>query len=285
MAGLPRALRPARAITRGAGDLLEDVGKQLQFYAQVVYEIVTQIILRLKYRNVVFNLVSDITIGAGALIVGGGMVFVIFSMSFFTGTEVGLQGYSGLKQIGAEAFTGLIGSFANTREVTPLIAGVAFAAQVGAGFTAELGAMRISDEIDALEVMSVPSRPYLVATRVTAALIAIIPLYLISLFASFFATRLVSTQLFGLSPGVYDYYFHLYLPVKDVFFSLTKAMLFAVVVALIHCYYGYNASGGPAGVGVAVGRAIRLSIVAVVLLNLVLSLIFWGGGNTVSLTG
>jgi phospholipid/cholesterol/gamma-HCH transport system permease protein len=217
--------------------------------------------------------------------VGGGMVFVIFSMSFFTGTEVGLQGYAGLKQIGAEAFTGLIGSFANTREVTPLIAGVAFAAQVGAGFTAELGAMRISDEIDALEVMSVPSKPYLVATRVTAALIAIIPLYLISLFASFYATRLVSTKLFGLSEGVYDYYFHLYLPVQDVFFSLAKAMLFATVVALIHCYYGYNASGGPAGVGVAVGRAIRLSIVAVVLLNLVLSLIFWGGGNTVSLTG
>ena len=128
------------------------------------------VILRLKYRNVVFNLVSDITIGAGALIVGGGMVFVIFSMSFFTGTEVGLQGFKGLEQIGAETFTGLIGSFANTREVTPLIAGVAFAAQVGAGFTAELGAMRISEEIDALEVMSVPSMAYLVATRVVAAL-------------------------------------------------------------------------------------------------------------------
>jgi phospholipid/cholesterol/gamma-HCH transport system permease protein len=206
-------------------------------------------------------------------------------MSFFTGTEVGLQGYAGLEQIGAEAFTGIIGSFANTREVTPLIAGVALAAQVGAGFTAELGAMRISDEIDALEVMSVPSRAYLVSTRVTAALLAIIPLYLISLFASFFATRLISTRFFGLSEGVYDYYFRLYLPAQDVFYSVVKAMIFAVVVALIHCYYGYNASGGPAGVGVAVGRAIRLSIVSVVVLNFVLSLLFWGGGNTVSLSG
>ena len=285
MVATTRVARVPKAITSALGNGLEEVGKQLSFYADIMKELLFNWRIKWKYRSVVFNLVSDITIGAGALIVGGGMVFVIFSMSFFTGTEVGLQGYSGLKQIGAEAFTGLIGSFANTREVTPLIAGVAFAAQVGAGFTAELGAMRISDEIDALEVMSVPSRPYLVATRVTAALIAIIPLYLISLFASFFATRLVSTKLFGLSSGVYDYYFHLYLPVKDVFFSLTKAMLFAVVVALIHCYYGYNASGGPAGVGVAVGRAIRLSIVAVVLLNLVLSLIFWGGGNTVSLTG
>lgn len=285
MAAVTRLTRPVRRTGRAIGDLFEDVGKQLAFYGQVLGEVFSQLILRLKYRNVVFNLVSDITIGAGALIVGGGMVFVIFSMSFFTGTNVGLQGFKGLEQIGAEAFTGLIGSFANTREVTPLIAGVAFAAQVGAGFTAELGAMRISEEIDALEVMSVPSKAYLVATRVAAALLAIIPLYLISLFASFFATKLVTTVFFGLSEGIYDYYFRLYLPPIDVLYSVIKAAVFAVVVALVHCYYGYYASGGPAGVGVAVGRAIRLSIVLVVVLNLVLSLIFWGGGNTVSLTG
>ncbi|MEY2464940.1 MAG: phospholipid/cholesterol/gamma-HCH transport system permease protein [Acidimicrobiaceae bacterium] len=285
MTAVSSAARVPKKIVNGLGNGLEEIGHQLSFHASVLGEVLFNWKIKWKYRSVVFNLVSDITIGAGALIVGGGMVFVIFSMSFFTGTEVGLQGFKGLQQIGAESFTGLVGSFANTREVTPLIAGVAFAAQVGAGFTAELGAMRISDEIDALEVMSVPSRPYLVATRVTAAVIAIIPLYLISLFASFFATKLVSTKFFGLSPGIYDYYFRLYLPVQDVIYSLIKAVVFAMVVALIHCYYGYHASGGPAGVGVAVGRAIRLSIVAVVLLNLVLSLIFWGGGNTVSLTG
>ncbi|MEY2591209.1 MAG: phospholipid/cholesterol/gamma-HCH transport system permease protein [Acidimicrobiaceae bacterium] len=285
MTAVSSAARVPKKIVSGLGNGLEEIGHQLSFHASVLGEVLFNWKIKWKYRSVVFNLVSDITIGAGALIVGGGMVFVIFSMSFFTGTEVGLQGFKGLQQIGAESFTGLVGSFANTREVTPLIAGVAFAAQVGAGFTAELGAMRISDEIDALEVMSVPSRPYLVATRVTAAVIAIIPLYLISLFASFFATKLVSTKFFGLSPGIYDYYFRLYLPVQDVIYSLIKAVVFAMVVALIHCYYGYHASGGPAGVGVAVGRAIRLSIVAVVLLNLVLSLIFWGGGNTVSLTG
>ena len=285
MAAVARFTRPITGVGRSAGDALEDVGQQLSFYGRVLWEVATLNILRLKYKNVVFSLVSDITVGAGALIVGAGMVFVIFSMSFFTGANVGLQGYAGLEQIGAEAFTGLIGSFANTREVTPLIAGVAFAAQVGAGFTAELGAMRISEEIDALEVMSVRPMTYLVGTRVLAALIAIVPLYLISLFASFFATRLVTTEFFGLSPGVYDYYFRLYLPPIDIFYSVVKASIFAVLVALIHCYYGFNASGGPAGVGVAVGRAIRLSIVAVVLVNLILSLVFWGGGNTVSLTG
>src|SRR5438034_9656223 len=131
---------------------LEEVGRQLGFAGKVVVQVPAA--LRPKRISVVLGLVSDITIGAGALIVGGGMVFVIFSMSFFTGTEVGLQGFKGLEQIGAQSFTGLVASWANTREVTPLIAGVAFAAQVGAGFTAELGALRICDEIDALEIMS-----------------------------------------------------------------------------------------------------------------------------------
>src|SRR4051794_15372938 len=285
MAVATRVARAPGAVVTTLGNGLEEIGKQLSFYANIMSELLFNWRIKWKYRSVVFNLVSDITIGAGALIVGGGMVFVIFSMSFFTGTEVGLQGFKGLQQIGAEAFTGLIGSFANTREVTPLIAGVAFAAQVGAGFTAELGAMRISEEIDALEVMSIPSFVYLVCTRVIAALLCIIPLYLFSLYASFFATEIVTTKFFGLSPGVYHHYFRLYLPPIDIAYSLAKACVFAVVVSLIHCYYGYNASGGPAGVGTAVGRAIRLSIVAVVLINLVLSLIFWGGGNTVKVAG
>ena len=276
-------VRVFRQSGRAIGDAFEEVGRQIGFSIRVLREVPQA--LRPKRIGVVFDIMSDITIGAGALIVGGGMVFVIFSMSFFTGTEVGLQGFKGLEQLGAQSFTGLVSSWANTREVTPLIAGVAFAAQVGAGFTAELGAMRISDEIDALEVMSVPTFVYLICTRVIGALIAIIPLYLISLYASFGATYLVTTKFFGLSAGVYNHYFHLYLPFIDVIYSLAKACVFAVAVTLIHCYYGFYASGGPEGVGVAVGRAIRLSIVTVVVLNLILSLVFWGGGNTVRVAG
>ena len=277
--------KPVRATTGGLAGSAEEIGRQLGFYVRILREILTGAWIRRRYLSQLFAMVSDITIGASALIVGGGMVFVIFSMSFFTGTEVGLQGFKGLEQIGAQSFTGLVGAFANTREVTPLIAGIAFAAQVGAGFTAELGAMRISDEIDALEVMSVPTFTYLVCTRVVAAVICILPLYLFSLFASFLATELISTRYFGMSVGQYKHYFRLYLPTIDIVYSTVKAVVFAVAVSLIHCYYGYYAKGGPAGVGVAVGRAIRLSIVVVVLLNLLLSLLFWGGGNTVKIAG
>src|SRR5690606_20339844 len=101
---------------------------------------------------------------------------------------------------------------------------------------------------------------------------------------SFWATKLVTTVFYDLSPGVYDYYFRLYLPPIDIVYSVVKMIVFTILVTLIHCYYGYYASGGPAGVGVAVGRAIRASIVTIVLVNLVLSLLFWGDGSTVTLT-
>jgi phospholipid/cholesterol/gamma-HCH transport system permease protein len=239
----------------------------------------------LRYRRQIAGIVSDITIGVGALVVGAGTFFVIFSMSFFTGTQVGLEGFQGLRSIGAEAFTGLVSSWANTREITPLVAGVALAAQIGTSFTAEIGAARISEELDALETMAVPPIVYTVATRIWAAIITIIPLYLAALFASFLATEAIVTRFFSLSPGTYNHYFLLFLPPIDVFYSLIKAVIFAMLVTLIHCYYGYTASGGPAGVGVASGRAIRSSIVTVVVMNLFLSLLMWGGRDTVQIAG
>jgi phospholipid/cholesterol/gamma-HCH transport system permease protein len=267
--------RRVRRVGESAIGISDDFYGQLRFYARIVRAMPRA----LRYPREILVLMSDITLGSGALIVGGGMFFVVVSIAFFTGTEVGLEGFNGLQQIGAEAFTGVITSLANTREITPLVAGVALAAQVGAGFTAQLGAMRISDEIDALEVMGVNSIVYLVATRVWAALITMIPLYLAALFASYLASELVVTKFFGLSSGTYQHYFQLYLPPIDIFYSFMKAMIFAVLVTFVHCYYGYTAGGGPAGVGVAAGRAIRLSIILVVVVNLVLSLVLFGGVN------
>ena len=254
---------------------------QLVFYGRVLRGMPAA----LRYRKEIIAQISDITVGAGALVVGGGMFFVIFAMAFFTGSAVGLQGFKGLQQIGAEAFTGVISSVANTREITPLIAGVALAAQVGAGFTAQIGAMRISDEVDALEVMGVRQHgvpgghPGLGRAPHDGAALPGRPLRQLP------GHRAHRHPVLQLSPGVYRHYFNLFLPPIDIFASFVKALLFAVVVALIHCYYGYTATGGPAGVGQAAGRAIRISIITVVVLNLVLSLIFWGGSDTARIVG
>jgi len=145
--------------------------------------------------------------------------------------------------------------------------------------------MRISEEIDALEVMAIPSLPFLVTTRIIAGLVAVIPLYVVGLLASYFATRLTVTTFYGQSTGTYDHYFHLFLPPGDVLWSFGKVLVFSVLVILVHCYHGYHASGGPAGVGVAVGRAVRTSIVVINVVDLLLSMAIWGTTTTVRLAG
>ena len=262
--------------------MLDDLGGQLRFYARSIGWSGRTI---RRYKKEVFRLLAEVSLGTGALTVIGGTVGVIGFLAFFTGTEVGLQGYSALNQLGSAAFTGFVSAYFNTREIAPLVAGIALAATVGCGFTAQLGAMRISEEVDALEVMAIPSMPFLVATRVVGGLIAIIPLYVVGLLSSYFASRLVVTQFYGQSAGTYDHYFNAFLPPGDVLWSFGKVLVFAVTVILIHCYHGYNASGGPAGVGVAVGRAVRTSIVAINVLDLLMSMAIWGASTTVRLAG
>jgi phospholipid/cholesterol/gamma-HCH transport system permease protein len=261
---------------------LDKLGEELSFYVRALAW--TPRTVR-RYKKEIMRLLAEVTLGSGALAVIGGTVGVIVAMCFFTGTEVGLQGYAALNQLGTENFAAFVSAYFNTREIAPLVAGIALAATVGCGFTAQLGAMRISEEVDALEVMAIPSMPFLVATRVVGGLIAIIPLYVIGLLSSYFASRLVVTQFFGQSTGTYDHYFNQYLPPGDVLWSFGKVLVFAVLVILIHCYHGYNASGGPAGVGVAVGRAVRTSIVVINIVDLLLSMFIWGATTTVRLAG
>ncbi len=261
---------------------LDRLGDQLWFYVRALAWTPRTLV---RYKREVMRLLAEVTLGSGALAVIGGTVGVIVGLTFFTGTEVGLQGYAALNQIGTAAFAGFVSAYFNTREIAPLVAGIGLAATVGCGFTAQLGAMRISEEVDALEVMAVPSMPFLVTTRIIAGLIAIIPLYVVGLLSSYFATRLTVTQFYGQSPGTFDHYFNQFLPPGDVLWSLGKVLVFAVVIILIHCYYGYYASGGPAGVGVAVGRAVRTSLVAINVIDLFLSMAIWGTTTTVRLAG
>jgi phospholipid/cholesterol/gamma-HCH transport system permease protein len=261
---------------------LDNLGSQLVFYLKALAWTPRT---ASRYKKEVVRLLSEVALGSGALAVIGGTVGVITALAFFTGTEVGLQGYAALNQLGTSAFSGFVSAYFNTREIAPLVAGIALAATVGCGFTAQLGAMRISEEIDALEVMAIPSLPFLVTTRIIAGLIAVTPLYVVGLLSSYFATRLVVTGFFGQSTGTYDHYFTLFLPPGDVLWSFGKVLIFAVVVILIHCYHGYYASGGPAGVGIAVGRAVRTSIVAINVIDLFLSMAIWGATTTVRLAG
>lgn len=261
---------------------LDTLGEELAFYLGVLRATPRSV---RHYPREILRLLAEITLGTGALAVIGGTIGVILGMTFFTGAQVGLSGYEALDQLGTSSFAGFVSAYFNTREIAPIVAGIALAATVGCGFTAQLGAMRISEEVDALEVMAIPSMPFLVATRVVGGLIAIIPLYVVALLSSYLASRLVVLTFFGQSAGTYDHYFWTFLPPGDVLWSFGKVLVFAVTVILIHCYHGYTASGGPAGVGVAVGRAVRTSIVAVNVIDLLLSMAIWGTTTTVRLAG
>ena len=237
------------------------------------------------YPSEVLRLLGDICWGSGAIVVGGGTIGVMVLLALFTGASVGIEGFNALDVLGLAPLTGFVSAYGNTREIAPLVAAVAFASQGGCRYTAQLGSMRISGEIDALESMAIRPLPYLVTTRVIAAFLAMIPLYLIGMGGNYLATQLVLGLGYGQSSGTYLHYFHEFLVPMDIFYSVLKAVVFVVIATLIHCYFGYYASGGPQGVGQASGRAIRNSIIAIVVTDMLITMALWGFDPGVRISG
>jgi phospholipid/cholesterol/gamma-HCH transport system permease protein len=239
----------------------------------------------LRYHREALRQLKDIAWGSGAIIVGGGTIGVMILLALSAGTSLGIEGFNGLEIVGLAPLTGFVSASANTRELAPLIAALALASQVGCRFTAQLGSMKIHEEVDALEVMAVEPMRYLVSTRVIACGIAIVPLYLIGLIGSYIASMLSVVLIFGQSPGQYDHYFSTFIDGGDVFKSVVKILVFATAITLIHCWYGMRVGGGPQAVGEATGRAIRASIVVIVVLDMIMTLVFWGGDSGFRISG
>lgn len=229
-----------------------------------------------RYRDETLRQLMDIAWGSGALVVGGGTVGIMVLLSLSAGTSLGIQGFTGLQLVGLAPLTGFISASANTRELAPIIAALALAAQVGCRFTAQLGSMKISEEVDALGVMGINPMRYLVTTRILATSFAIVPLYLIGLIGSYIASFGSVVLIFNQSPGQYDHYFSTFVSGRDIGYSVIKIIVFAIAITLIHTWYGFRVGGGPQAVGEATGRAIRASIVSVVVLDMIMTLLMWG---------
>lgn len=238
-----------------------------------------------SYRNEFLRIVSAVSWGNGALIVGGGTAGIMIVLGASAGALVGIEGYSALKVLGLSPLTGLIAATVSTRELAPIMASLAFAAQAGCRFTAELGAMRVSEEIDAMESLAIRAVPFLVTTRMLASVVAIVPLYLVCLISNFFAVRLAMTVAGSKTPGTYEHYFNLVLTGSDIAYSLVKAVVFVLLTTSIQCYFGFYASGGPEGVGVAAGRAMRAAITLMIIVNLLLTMAIWGYDSGARLSG
>jgi phospholipid/cholesterol/gamma-HCH transport system permease protein len=168
----------------------------------------------------------------------------------------------------------------------PYAFGYMLAAKVGTGIVAELGAMRISDEIDALEVMGVPPVTFLCATRLFAAWIAFPFIYLVGIGIMYFASYLAVVQQIGdVSSGGYLLIFWMFQNPPDLVFSLIKGMFMATAIVMVGCYYGYTASGGPVGVGTATAKSMVLNIVLVHIIGMLGTLVFWGANPRAPIGG
>jgi phospholipid/cholesterol/gamma-HCH transport system permease protein len=274
----PRLTRTLQGWTDGA----VRIGEQTQFYGRTILSIGDALV---HYKTETLRLIAQMGLGSGALAIIGGSVAIVGFLTMMTGALVAVQGYNQLAAASVEALTGFASAFFNVRLISPLTAAIALAATIGAGATAQLGSMRINEEIDALEVMGIRSIAYLASTRVLAGTIVVVPLYCVAMLMSFAAARFGTTIIYGQSEGVYDHYFNTFLIPVDLIWSFLQAFFMAIVIMLVHTYYGYTASGGPAGVGEAVGRAVRTSLVVSAVVILFVSLAVYGRTGNFNMSG
>ncbi|MBI3213639.1 MAG: ABC transporter permease [Mycobacterium sp.] len=259
-----------------------ELGDQTRFYATTLGAIPDAV---RHYPGEVLRLIAQMGLGTGALAVIGGTVAIVGFLTITTGALVAVQGYNQFASVGVEALTGFASAFFNVRLIVPGTTAVALSATIGAGATAQLGAMRINEEIDALEVIGIRSVTYLAATRVLSGVIVVIPLYCIAVMMAFLAARTGTTVIYGQGSGVYDHYFNTFLNPTDMVWSFLQSVAITVVVMLVHTYYGFTARGGPAGVGEAVGRAVRTSMVVAAVEIVMISLAIYGQSGNFNLAG
>ncbi len=221
---------------------------------------------------------------AGILILSS--TLVIWGLIFIIGLQCGIEGAYFNRAVGSPAYAGVFAAWCDLRELVPYAFGYMMSAKVGTGIVAELGSMRISDEIDALEVMGISSMTFLCATRLLAAWLVLPFMYLAGVGAGFFASYLAVVQQIGeVSSGGYFLVFWMFQNPPDLLYSVLKGMTMATAIVLVGCYYGYTAGGGPVGVGTATAKSMVLNIVLVHLIGMLGTQVFWGANPRAPIGG
>jgi phospholipid/cholesterol/gamma-HCH transport system permease protein len=211
-----------------------------------------------------------------ALIAAGSMLVIVF-VSFLAGATCGLEGSALARSLGAGIAGPLFSSFCTTREVVPFIFGFIVAAKVGGGIVAELGAMRVNEEVDALDAMGVSSMIYLVSTRMLAAMLMLPVAYLLSLGAGQAAAWLTSFVRAGdVSQGTWEQVFYTALDPVDIVYSVIKGVVISFFVIITALFFGYRVRGGPVEVGTATAQSMAVNLILVTVLNMIMTFIFWG---------
>jgi phospholipid/cholesterol/gamma-HCH transport system permease protein len=256
-------------------DWVASFGEIIRFCGRVMGEV---------FGLKVFRFFGEALRQAGLLILSS--TIVIWGLTFIIGLQCGIEGAYFNRAVGSPAYAGVFSAWCDLRELIPYAFGYMMSAKVGTGIVAELGSMRISDEIDALEVMGISSLTFLCATRLLAAWLVLPFVYLAGIGAGFFASYLAVVQQIGeVSSGGYFLIFWMFQNPPDLLFSLIKGMAMATVIVLVGCYYGYTASGGPVGVGTATAKSMVLNIVMVHIIGMLGTQLFWGANPRAPIGG
>jgi phospholipid/cholesterol/gamma-HCH transport system permease protein len=250
-----------------------EAGRWVFFIGQTLWYL--PLTVRRYYRQTL-QAMNSLAWGRGSIIVDGGTISVLLILGVAVGASVAIEGFEILNLIGFGAMSGVIGGVGTVREIGPLVAGIAYTSQAGCRMTAEIGAMRISEEIDAVDALGLRPIPFVVGTRLIGGLVVVIPGYLLTLVSAFFVQSLFITTFYSQPSGTYSHYLAMFLTPTDLAYSVIKASVFCIAVTLIHCYYGYFTTGGPVGVGQASGRAVRASLVTVMVLDFTSTVALWG---------
>ncbi|ORA11970.1 MlaE family ABC transporter permease [Mycobacterium arosiense] len=269
------SVEPFRAVLREAGQWTVFTGQAFWYLPHSVG----------RYRRQTLREMNNLAWGKGRVIVDGGVISIFLILGIAIGGSMAVEAFATLNIIGFGALSGLTGGVGAVREIGPLAAGIAFASQAGCRMTAEIGTMRINDEIDAVESMAIVPIPFVVSTRMVGGMLCVIPGYLLTLITEFIVMDLVIRVFHNQPGGTYEHYLAQFVTPQDLTFSLIKGIGFCLAVTIIHCYYGYFTAGGPAGLGRSSGRAVRTSLVSIMVLDFLLTVALWGFRQTFVFTG
>jgi phospholipid/cholesterol/gamma-HCH transport system permease protein len=215
-----------------------------------------------------------------------GTTLVVAALTMVIGGECGLFGVYLLRPLGAQSFEGFGTGICGVREMWPYMFGYIFAAKVGCGLVAEIGSMRINEEIDALESIGVDPMSYIVATRLLAVWLTVPLMYVIAMVFGTIGSGLVDVvQLPSVSLGQWETLHFASQSLLDNAFSMIKALTFATTIAIVGMYYGYRARNGPVGVGAATARSMIVNLVMIHVLGAALTTLFWGSDARTAIGG
>ena len=200
---------------------------------------------------------------------------VVALTAIFTGMVLALQSSTGLARFSAESAVASLVVLSVTRELGPVLAGLMVAGRVGASMAAEIGTMRVTDQIDALGTLSTNPMKYLVAPRLLAGLIALPLLVVVADLLGVLGGFIIATLKLGFNSGVYLTNTINFVQPNDVISGLAKAAVFGVLITLMGCYHGYNSKGGAQGVGAATTSAVVTASVLILAFDYVLTELFF----------